>query len=75
MKQIIFYSKTGCPWCVAMKEFLDNKGYKYQEKNVTEDSELFVELKTLSGQDKAPTLIIDGKIHADVGVDDIKDLL
>ena len=73
--KIIFYIKTGCPWCIAMKKYLDQKQYQYEEKNVTENQEYFEEMKNISGQVKAPTLIIDDKVYADVGVDDIKDII
>jgi glutaredoxin len=73
--KIIFYTKTGCPWCKEMKNYLDQKQHQYEEKNVTENPEFFEEMKNISGQVKAPTLIIDGKVYADVGVDDIKGII
>jgi glutaredoxin len=41
----------------------------YEEKNVTESSVLFEEMKTLSGQTKAPVVVIDGYMLADTDKD------
>jgi glutaredoxin 3 len=72
MKNVIVYTKTGCPWCVKMLNFLNSKNIEYTEKNVTNSSELFEEMKQISGQDKAPTLNIDGEIVADADVSDVE---
>ena len=72
---IILYTKTGCPWCVMMKEYLDNEDLFFEERNVTENSDFFAEMKSKSGQEKAPTLDIDGYIIADADVQDVKSYL
>jgi glutaredoxin 3 len=72
MKNVIVYTKTGCPWCVKMLNFLNSKNIEYTEKNVTNSPELFEEMKQISGQDKAPTLNIDGEIVADADVSDVE---
>lgn len=72
---IIVYTKTGCPWCANMKIFLEENDIEYQEKNVTQNDDYYNEMKELSGQDKAPTLNIDGQVFADADVEDIRDIV
>lgn len=68
---IILYTKTGCPWCFKMKEYLDDKGLGYEERNVSQSREFFVEMEKKSGQTKSPTLDIDGHIIVDADVEDV----
>jgi glutaredoxin 3 len=62
---IIAYTKTGCPWCNGVIEYLDNAGVEYEEREVTGNPKYMEEMKKKSGQDKTPTLDIDGHILAD----------
>jgi glutaredoxin len=57
-----------------MLDYLNKKGVKYEEKNVSENADFMEQLQNISSQDKTPTLNIDGKIVADAGVEDVKDL-
>ncbi len=66
---IIAYVKTGCPWCSGVKDYFREKGLEYEEKNVTENPAFFEEMKQLSGQSKAPVVIIDGHMIADTDRD------
>ena len=68
---IIIYTKTGCPWCHTALEWLTEKGYEFEERNVTEHPELFTELEKETGQNKCPSLLIDGVWVLDAGVEDI----
>lgn len=62
---LIIYTKTGCPWCAEALQFLDEKSVAYEEREVRSNAAFFEELKTKSGQEKTPTLDLDGKILAD----------
>ena len=62
---IILYTKTGCPWCTGVLELFADKGVKYEEREVRGNKAYFDELVAKSGQDKTPTLDIDGYILAD----------
>ena len=55
----ILYVKSGCPWCVEAVDYLDQRGYKYQQVNVLRDADAFQRMKDLSGQRLTPTLSID----------------
>jgi len=68
------YTKTGCSWCKEMLDYLKKQGVKFEEKNVSINPDFMEQLQNISRQDKTPTLNIDGKIVADAGVEDVKDL-
>jgi len=70
--KIITYIKTGCPWCIGLTTFLDEKGIEYEVRNVTENPEFMAEMVEKSGQSKAPTLDIDGEIIADSDKEEIE---
>jgi glutaredoxin len=69
---MIVYTKTGCPWCVEVTDFLNEKGVDFEEKNVTENENYFIEMQAKSGQTKAPVVDIDGKIIADTDKEEIE---
>jgi glutaredoxin 3 len=71
----ILYVKTGCPWCEEVVDFLSEHGIGYREKNVSQDPSALQEMRTKSGQTKAPTLDWHGKILADFGVKELKPFL
>lgn len=75
MPKIIVYTKTGCPWCIGVTDFLKESNIDFEERNVTENEEYFVEMQAKSGQSKAPTLDIDGEILADSDKDAVKEYL
>ncbi len=72
---IITYIKTGCPWCLGVTNYLKSENISFEEKNVTESKELFDEMIKISGQSKAPVVIIDGHILADTDRDQVKSYL
>lgn len=37
MKEIIVFTSSTCPHCVSAKQFLNERGFKYVEKNVETD--------------------------------------
>lgn len=67
----ILYIKSGCPWCIEVTEFLNEKGIGYRELNVSDDEAARAEMQRKSGQSRAPTLDWNGKILADFGVDEL----
>jgi glutaredoxin 3 len=73
--KIIAYLKTGCPWCIEMKKFFEDNNIDYIEKNVTENTDFMDEMIELSGQFKAPTVVIDGVVYADTDTEEIKKVL
>lgn len=66
------FVKPGCPWCIEAIQWLRNNGYEFDEVNVLADPDAFKEMQSLSGQTKAPTLVMDdGLMLADFGVDEL----
>lgn len=58
MKNITVYTSSTCPYCTLAKEYLDDKGVEYTEKNVQEDQEARKELMN-SGHMGVPVVVID----------------
>ncbi|MBI5134188.1 MAG: glutaredoxin [Candidatus Taylorbacteria bacterium] len=69
---IIVYTKTGCPWCNQVIEFLNEKAVEYEEREVSNNKEFLAELVERSGQDKTPTLDIAGYVLADTDKDGVE---
>jgi glutaredoxin 3 len=69
---ITIYTKTGCPWCNGVLDFLNEKGIDYKEKEVTGSKENFEEMVAKSNQTKAPVLDIDGHIIADTDKEEVE---
>jgi glutaredoxin len=68
---IKLYIKGGCPWCDMAEEWLQSKGFQYEVVDVMDDRESFDEMIRLSGQRRAPTMKVDGKVLADFGPDEL----
>ena len=62
---IILYTKTGCPWCKGVLDLFKEKNVKFEEREVRGNPAYFAELKAKSGQEKTPTMDLDGEITAD----------
>jgi glutaredoxin 3 len=72
---LILYVKTGCPWCTNAEEYLDRQGYEYERVDVQQDRAAFDEMKRVSGQTYAPTLVIGEKVLADFGPEELEQFL
>ncbi|MDF2949152.1 MAG: glutaredoxin family protein [Sedimentibacter sp.] len=58
MKNIKIYSSSTCTNCTAAKEYIKEKGYEYEEKNVSLDAEAKKELLAM-GYMGVPIIFID----------------
>lgn len=72
---LILYVKAGCPWCWMAEDFLDKRGYKYSKTDVRRDPAAFEELKRISGQTYAPTLVVGDLFLTDFGPNELEDFL
>lgn len=61
MKPIIYTTIT-CPFCKMAKNYFQEKGIGYEEKDVTHDQALQQEMINKSGQFAVPVIDIGGKI-------------
>lgn len=57
---VLIYTSSTCPYCVAAKEYLNEKGVSYTEKNITTDPSARKELMSM-GHMGVPVIIIDGE--------------
>ena len=64
-KKIRLFIKPYCGWCHEAKDWLDERGIKYEELDVTSDAAARKEMQELTGQSKAPCIDVDGEILAD----------
>ena len=62
MAEIKVYSTPTCPWCVKLKEYLDEKKVKYKNIDVSVDQKAASEMVKKSGQMGVPQTEINGKI-------------
>jgi glutaredoxin 3 len=72
---LILYVKAGCPWCHVAWNYLDKRGYKYTKIDARRDSAAFQELKRISGQTCAPTLVAGDLFLPDFGPDELEEFL
>lgn len=69
--KIIVYTKKGCPWCNGVRDLLNKKKVKFEEREVLSNPKYYKELIEKSGQKLIPTLDIDGEIIADSDKDEV----
>ena len=73
--QIKIYTKYYCGWCHEVIDYLDRLGWKYEEIEVARDEKNHKELLDLTGQDRAPSALIDGKWLLDFGEEELEQFL
>ncbi|MDD5251212.1 MAG: glutaredoxin family protein [Patescibacteria group bacterium] len=61
-KSVIVYSTPTCPYCKMAKAFLDEKGVKYADIDVSTDRQAAEQMVEKSSQFGVPVLEIDGEI-------------
>lgn len=70
--KIKVYSKNPCPYCVAAKNFLDDKGVAYEAIDLTGKMDEMIKLKEQTGWSTFPIILINGKVIG--GYTDLKTL-
>lgn len=68
---IIVYTKTNCPWAIEAMNFLQEHNLPFEERDILKNPKFKNEVETATGQNKSPTLNIDGVWVCDAGVEDI----
>lgn len=69
--KIIVYTKTNCPWAIDALMFLHTHNIPHEERDILKNPEFRAEVEKATGQNKSPTLNIDGTWLPDAGVEDI----
>lgn len=60
--KIKVYSTPTCPWCKKLKEYLGEKGVKFDSIDVSVDQEAAQKMVEKSGQRGVPQMEINGKM-------------
>lgn len=61
-KRIVVFTTPLCPYCTTLKAFLKEKGFNFQEIDVSKDEKSKEEIIKKSGKMQAPILEIDDQI-------------
>ncbi len=62
MKKVKVYSTPSCPYCIRVKQFLQENNVPFENFDVSADQQKSEEMVKLSGQMGVPVLDIEGKI-------------
>jgi glutaredoxin-like YruB-family protein len=62
MKNVLVYSTPTCPWCIRLKQFLNEKNVSFESFDVSVDQARAEEMIRKSGQMGVPVVDIDGQI-------------
>jgi glutaredoxin 3 len=68
---LTLYIKPGCAWCDMAEEWLQGHGYRYDVIDVHADRRAFDDMIRLSGQRRAPTLVVGEKVLPDFGPEEL----
>ncbi|MDF0728641.1 glutaredoxin family protein [Cytobacillus sp. S13-E01] len=60
-KEVTVYTTNTCPYCVMVKNFLDEQGIEFKEVNVQEDQAAGDKLVETTGQMGVPQIEINGE--------------
>lgn len=74
MRKIKIYSSNTCSNCTAAKEYIKEKGYDYEEKNVSIDAAAKKELISL-GYMGVPIIMIDDDVVVGFNKSKLEELL
>lgn len=71
----VLYIKQGCPYCEAAMDYLDEQGFAYGTIDLRSDQTKLKELQEISGQTKMPTMVWNGRLLSNFGVNELKRFL
>jgi glutaredoxin 3 len=75
MQKITLYSRPMCWWCMQAKHYLKKHGIAFEDINVGHDKTAYEEMVRLSGQTYVPTLVMNGRVLANFGVEELEQFL
>ena len=75
MAKIRIFSTPTCPYCVTLKEYLKDKGFEFEDIDVSQDQKALDEMVERSGQMAVPVVDIDGEIIIGFDKEKINQLL
>jgi glutaredoxin 3 len=68
-QSIVIYSKSYCPYCKGAKALLTQKGVRFTEYEISEDSSKTAEMIERSGGRRTVPQIFIGDVHVGGGTD------
>ena len=71
-KKVIVYSTATCPYCIRLKEFLNDNNVEFENYDVGQERDKAKEMIVKSGQRGVPVVDIEGKIIIGFDKDAIK---
>jgi len=71
-QNIRLFVKPFCGWCHEAKDWLDERGIRYEELDVLSSRAAWKEMVRLSGQTLAPVIDVDGEVLADFDTDQLE---
>lgn len=74
-KKVIVYSTPTCPWCIRVKQFLNENNISFENYDVSANQGKAEEMVQKSGQMGVPVLDIEGEIITGFDKDRIKQAL
>ena len=72
--QVVVFTSNTCPYCTLAKNYLEEKGVEYTEKNVQTDKDARKELMEM-GHMGVPVLIVKGEEIVGFDKEKLDDLL
>jgi len=73
--ELKLYSREWCSWCIDAKEYLVEKGYRFNIVDVGKDRQAYEEMKKLSDQMYVPTFVAGDRVLANFDTDQLKRFL
>ena len=73
--ELTLYSRKWCSWCIDAKDYLTDKGYRFQEIDVGKDRQAYEAMKQLSAQTYVPTFVAGDKVLANFDTNQLEKFL
>jgi glutaredoxin 3 len=73
--ELTLYSREWCSWCIDAKDYLTERGYRFNVIDVGEDRQAYEEMKNLSHQTYVPTFVAGQLVLANLDTDRLEKFL
>lgn len=73
--ELTLYSRKWCSWCIDAKDYLNEKGYRFQEIDVGKDRQAYEDMKQVSSQTYVPTFVAGDKVLANFDTNQLEKFL
>ena len=73
--EITLYSREWCSWCIDAKDYLSERGYRFDVIDVGRDREAYAEMAERSEQTYVPTLVAGDEVLANFDTEQLEKFL